>query len=70
MEGGTTIAALGALVQLKCKRRNVEPLRAEVMEALASAGEVADVKAVSTFDTENSDPAANIGDLTMTAVAF
>ena len=40
------------------------------VEALASAGEVADVKAASTFDTENSDPAANIGDLTMTAVAF
>ena len=70
MEGGTTIAAQGALVQLKCKCRNVEPLRAEVMEALASAGEVADVKAASTFGTENSDPAANIGDLTMTVVVF
>ena len=67
MEGGTTTAVQGALVQLKCERREAELLRAE---ALASAGEVADVKAASTFDAENSDPAANIGDLTMTALAF
>ena len=36
----------------------------------SDAGEVADVKAASTFDVENSDPAANIGDLTMTALAL
>ena len=70
MEGGTTTAVQGALVQLKCERREAELLRAEAMEAPASAGEVADVKAASTFDAENSNPAANIGDLTMTALAF
>ena len=70
MEGGTTTAVQGALVQLKCERREAELLRAEAMEALASAGEVADVKAASTFDAENSDPAANIGDITMTAFGF
>ena len=70
MEGGTTTAVQGALVQLKCERREAELFRAEAMEALATAGEVADVKAASTFDAENSDPAANIGDLTMTALVF
>ena len=70
MEGGTTIAVPGALVQLRCERRGAELLRAEAMEVLASAGEVVDVKAASTFDAENSDPAANIGALTMTASAF
>ena len=70
MEGGTTAVVQSALVQLKCEHREAELLRAEAMEALASVGEVADVKAASPFDAENSDPAANIGDLTMTAVAF
>ena len=60
-----TTAAQGALVQSKCERRGAELLRAEAMEILASAGEVVDVKAASTFDAENSDPAANIGALTM-----
>ena len=70
MEGGTTTAVQGALVQLKCERRDAELLRAEAMEVLASAGEVVHVKAASTFNAENSDPAAKIGALTMTALAF
>ena len=70
VEGGTSTAVQGALVQLKCQRREAELLRAEAMDALASAGEVADVKAAPTCDAENSDPAANIGDPTMTALAF
>ena len=65
LEGGTTTAAQGALVKMKCERRD-----AEAMEVLASAGDVVDVKAASTFDAENSDPAANIGAPTMTALAF
>ena len=40
MEGGTTTAVQGALVQLKCERRDAELLRAEALEDLASAGEV------------------------------
>ena len=67
-EGGTTTAAQGALVQMKCERRDAELLRAEAT-VLASAAEV-DVKAASTSDAENSDRAANIGALTMTALAF
>ena len=70
MEGGTTTAVQGSLVQLKCERRDADLFRAEAMEVLASAGEVVDVKAASTFDAENSDPAANIGVPTMTALAF
>ena len=56
-------------MQLKCERRDAVPLRAEAKEVLASAGEV-DVKATSAFHAENSNPAANIGALTMTALAF
>ena len=67
MEGGTATTVQSAFVHLmKCKRKEAELLRAEAMEALASAGEVADVKAASTFDAENSDSAAKIGNLTMT----
>ena len=70
MEGGNNTAAQGALVQVKCERRDAELLRAEAKEVLASAGEVVDVKAAPAFDAENSDPAANIGALTMTALAL
>ena len=69
MEGGNNTAAQGALVQVKCERRDAELLRAEAKEVLASAGEVVDVKAAPAFDAENSHPAANIGALTMTALA-
>ena len=44
-------------------------LCAEAKEVLASAGEV-DVKAASAFDAVNSDSAANVVALTMTALVF
>ena len=49
----------GALVQVKSELKDAEPPCAEAKEVLASAEEL-DVKAVSTFDAEDSDPAASI----------
>ena len=56
-------------VQWKCERRDGELSRAEAKEIRTSAGEL-DVRALSAFDAENSDPAANNDALTMTALAF
>ena len=63
MEGGTTTAVQGALevrATVACRSDGGPGKR----------GSVVDVQAASTFDAENSDPAANIGALTMTALAF